>query len=98
MFGHGKTLRGQAARAAQALRGEDTRQNGPGNAAYAVHTEVGHRTIGARVNQRLVPLVYQLNNGDQVEVLTSKSPNAGPSRDWLNFVASPRARDRKSVV
>ena len=62
--------------------------------AYAVHTEVGHRTVGSRVNQRLVPLEYQLNNGDQVEVLTSKSPNAGPSRDWLNFVASPRARTK----
>ena len=66
----------------------------PVDFAYAVHTEVGHRTIGARVNQRLVPLEYQLNNGDQVEVLTSKSPNAGPSRDWLNFVASPRARTK----
>jgi GTP pyrophosphokinase len=62
--------------------------------AYAVHTEVGHRTVGSRVNQRLVPLEYHLNNGDQVEVLTSKSPNAGPSRDWLNFVASPRARTK----
>ncbi|MCW3157755.1 bifunctional (p)ppGpp synthetase/guanosine-3',5'-bis(diphosphate) 3'-pyrophosphohydrolase [Micropruina sp. KQZ13P-5] len=66
----------------------------PVDFAYAVHTEVGHRTIGARVNQRLVPLEYQLNNGDQVEVLTSKSPNAGPSRDWVNFVASPRARTK----
>ncbi len=66
----------------------------PVDFAYAVHTEVGHRTIGSRVNQRLVPLEYQLNNGDQVEVLTSKSPNAGPSRDWLNFVASPRARTK----
>ena len=66
----------------------------PVDFAYAVHTEVGHRCIGARVNQRLVPLEYALNNGDQVEVLISKSPNAGPSRDWLNFVASPRARTK----
>ena len=66
----------------------------PVDFAYAVHTEVGHRCIGARVNQRLVPLEYALNNGDQVEVLTSKSPNAGPSRDWQNFVASPRARTK----
>ena len=66
----------------------------PVDFAYSVHTEVGHRTIGARVNQRLVPLEYKLNNGDQVEVLTSKSPNAGPSRDWLNFVSSQRARTK----
>ena len=66
----------------------------PVDFAYSVHTEVGHRTIGARVNQRLVPLEYKLNNGDQVEVLTSKSPNAGPSRDWLSFVSSQRARTK----
>lgn len=62
--------------------------------AYAVHTEVGHRTIGARVNGRLVPLESTLDNGDTVEVFTSKSPGAGPSRDWLGFVKSPRARNK----
>ena len=62
--------------------------------AYAVHTEVGHHTIGARVNGRLVPLESQLENGDVVEVFTSKNPAAGPSRDWLNFVKSPRARSK----
>ncbi|MGN6574570.1 MAG: RelA/SpoT family protein, partial [Nocardioides sp.] len=62
--------------------------------AYAVHTEVGHRTIGARVNGRLVPLESTLENGDVVEVFTSKAPNAGPSRDWLGFVKSPRARNK----
>ncbi|WP_425491698.1 RelA/SpoT family protein [Nocardioides mesophilus] len=62
--------------------------------AYAIHTEVGHRTIGARVNGRLVPLESTLENGDVVEVFTSKAPNAGPSRDWLGFVKSPRARNK----
>jgi len=62
--------------------------------AYAVHTEVGHRTMGARVNGRLVPLDTKLENGDTVEVLTSKSDNAGPSRDWLSFVKSPKARNK----
>ena len=64
----------------------------PVDFAYAVHTEVGHHTIGARVNGRLVPLESGLENGDVVEVFTSKAPNAGPSRDWLGFVKSPRAR------
>ncbi|HWC35985.1 MAG TPA: bifunctional (p)ppGpp synthetase/guanosine-3',5'-bis(diphosphate) 3'-pyrophosphohydrolase [Mycobacteriales bacterium] len=62
--------------------------------AYAVHTEVGHRCIGARVNGRLVPLESALDNGDIVEVFTSKSESAGPSRDWLSFVKSPRARNK----
>ena len=66
----------------------------PVDFAYAIHTEVGHRTIGARVNGRLVPLESKLDNGDVVEVFTSKAPNAGPSRDWLGFVQSPRARNK----
>ena len=66
----------------------------PVDFAYAVHTEVGHRTMGARVNGRLVPLDTKLENGDTVEVLTSKSDNASPSRDWLSFVKSPKARNK----
>ncbi|MGC5616954.1 RelA/SpoT family protein [Georgenia sp. Z1491] len=62
--------------------------------AYAVHTEVGHRTVGAKVNGKLVPLDRRLDNGDSVEVITSKSPEAGPSQDWLSFVASPRAKNK----
>jgi GTP pyrophosphokinase len=66
----------------------------PVDFAYAVHTEVGHHCIGARVNGRLVPLESTLENGDVVEVLTSKADGAGPSRDWLGFVKSPRARNK----
>jgi GTP diphosphokinase / guanosine-3',5'-bis(diphosphate) 3'-diphosphatase len=66
----------------------------PVDFAYAVHTEVGHHCIGGRVNGRLVPLESTLENGDVVEVLTSKAANAGPSRDWLTFVKSPRARNK----
>ena len=62
--------------------------------AYAIHTEVGNSTIGARVNGRLVPLESELSNGDVVEIFTSKSEGAGPSRDWLSFVRSPRARNK----
>jgi GTP diphosphokinase / guanosine-3',5'-bis(diphosphate) 3'-diphosphatase len=61
--------------------------------AYAVHTDVGHRTVGAKVNGRIVPLNYRLKNGDFVEILTSKS-GRGPSRDWINVAASSRARNR----
>jgi GTP pyrophosphokinase len=64
----------------------------PVDFAYAVHTEVGHRCIGARVNGRLVALERKLENGDQVEVFTSKATTAGPSRDWQTFVVSPRAK------
>nr|WP_133905054.1 bifunctional (p)ppGpp synthetase/guanosine-3',5'-bis(diphosphate) 3'-pyrophosphohydrolase [Actinophytocola oryzae] len=64
----------------------------PVDFAYAVHTEVGHRCIGARVNGRLVALERKLENGDVVEIFTSKAEGAGPSRDWLVFAASPRAR------
>jgi GTP pyrophosphokinase len=66
----------------------------PVDFAYAVHTEVGHHTIGARVNGRLVPLESSLENGDVVEVFTSKAPSAAPSRDWLGFVKSQRARSK----
>jgi guanosine-3',5'-bis(diphosphate) 3'-pyrophosphohydrolase len=66
----------------------------PVDFAYAVHTEVGHHTIGARVNGRLVPLESQLDNGDVVEIFTSRNPAAGPSRDWLEFARSPRARSK----
>ncbi len=66
----------------------------PVDFAYAVHTQVGHRTMGARVNGRLIPLDSALDNGDVVEILTSKSESAGPSRDWLAFVKSPRARNK----
>ncbi len=64
----------------------------PVDFAYAVHTEIGHRVMGAKVNERLVPLDTVLGSGDTVEVLTSKNPDAGPSQDWLNFVTSQRAR------
>jgi GTP diphosphokinase / guanosine-3',5'-bis(diphosphate) 3'-diphosphatase len=66
----------------------------PVDFAYAIHTEVGHRTIGARVNGRLVALESALNNGDTVEIFTSKALDAGPSRDWLGFVKSARARNK----
>ncbi len=64
----------------------------PVDFAYAVHTDVGHRTMGAKVNGRLVPLETPLNSGDVVEIFTSKSVEAGPSKDWLSFTKSPRAR------
>jgi GTP diphosphokinase / guanosine-3',5'-bis(diphosphate) 3'-diphosphatase len=66
----------------------------PVDFAYAVHTEVGHRCIGARVNGRLVALERKLENGEVVEVFTSKAANAGPSRDWQQFVVSPRAKTK----
>jgi GTP pyrophosphokinase len=61
--------------------------------AYAIHTEVGHRTVGGRVNGRLVPLSHKLVSGDSVEIITSKGP-ASPSRDWLQIVGTPRARNK----
>jgi GTP pyrophosphokinase len=66
----------------------------PVDFGYAVHTEIGHRVMGSKVNGRLVPLDTPLGSGDTVEVLTSKNPNAGPSQDWLNFVTSQRARSK----
>jgi guanosine-3',5'-bis(diphosphate) 3'-pyrophosphohydrolase len=63
----------------------------PVDLAYAVHTEVGHRCTGARVNGRLVPLNTRLESGDIVEILTSRSEDHGPSRDWLSFVRTTRA-------
>ncbi len=64
----------------------------PVDFAYAIHTDVGHRTIGSRVNGKLVPLHTELKQGDVVEVFTSKAEGAGPSQDWQNFVRSPRAK------
>ena len=66
----------------------------PVDFAYSVHTEVGNRTVGTKVNGRLVPLNTRLESGQTVEVVTSKSDKAAPSRDWLAFVASPRARSK----
>jgi guanosine-3',5'-bis(diphosphate) 3'-pyrophosphohydrolase len=66
----------------------------PVDFAYAIHTEVGHRCVGATVNGRLVPLETTLNSADTVEIITSKAPTAGPSRDWLNLAASSRARTK----
>jgi GTP diphosphokinase / guanosine-3',5'-bis(diphosphate) 3'-diphosphatase len=62
--------------------------------AYAVHTDVGHRTVGARVNGRIVPLHYELQSGDFVEIQTSKAGGRGPSRDWLALAKSSRARNK----
>ncbi len=65
----------------------------PVDFAYSVHTHIGHRCLGAKVNNRLVPLDYQLKNGDIVQILTAKQ-DAGPSRDWLKFVVTSKAKSR----
>ncbi len=66
----------------------------PVDFAFHIHTEVGERCTGARVNGRLVPLDTRLASGDRIEIITSKNPDAGPSKDWLNFVASPKAASK----
>ncbi len=66
----------------------------PVDFAYCIHTDVGHRTIGAKVNSKLVPLDYELRTGDTVDILTSKAQGEGPSQDWLQFVKTPRARSK----
>jgi guanosine-3',5'-bis(diphosphate) 3'-pyrophosphohydrolase len=66
----------------------------PVDFAYTIHTDVGHRTVGAKVSGKLVPLDYELGTGDTIEILTSKAQGEGPSQDWLQFVKTPRARSK----
>jgi GTP pyrophosphokinase len=62
--------------------------------AYTVHTDVGHRCVGAKVNNRLVPLDHTLKNGDTIEIITSKAQEPSPNRDWLDIAQSPRAKSK----
>ena len=66
----------------------------PVDFAYSIHTEVGHRCVGAKVNGRLVTLSTELVSGDIVEIITTKSDDSGPTRDWLSFVRTSRARSK----
>lgn len=66
----------------------------PVDFAYSIHTEVGHHCVGAKANGRIVPLRYKLRHGDTIEILTSQSQSHGPSKDWLNFVVTQRAKSR----
>lgn len=66
----------------------------PVDFAFHIHTEIGERCTGARVNGRLVPLETRLQSGNRVEIITSKNPDAGPSKDWLNFVVTPKATSK----
>ena len=66
----------------------------PVDFAYAVHTDVGEKCVGAKVNGKLIPLESRLSNGDVVEIVTNKGEHVGPSRDWLNFVTSSKARSK----
>ena len=70
----------------------------PVDFAYAIHTDVGHRTIGAKVGGKLVPLDYELQTGDAVDVLTSKAQGEGPSQDWLQFVQDAAGTDEDPAV
>lgn len=72
---------------------ELSRGSGPIDFAYHIHTEIGEKTVGAKVNNKIVPLNYKLQNGDIVEVLTNAS-SKGPSQDWLNYTATSKARNR----
>ena len=66
----------------------------PVDFAFHIHTEVGERCTGARVNGRLATLDTRLQSGDRIEIITSKNPDAGPSKDWLNFVVTPKATSK----
>ena len=66
----------------------------PVDFAFQIHTEVGQRCTGARVNSRLVPLDTRLQSGDRVQIISSRNPDAGPSKDWLNFVVTPKAANK----